>query len=330
MCKIAHCKKLHSKHFLSCTLWKILHWTQNFYTTSGGDGCDKYEVGVCFLCVWTIKSSGWRLLGKTLSQYGNAKCLSCDWLWQNINYQLRLEAECHPTCLYHFWFRLRDLSVHCMCRHVAYLLWPLLSWWPSIDTARRREGEFEMYHKIRLILIKLSSCICFCGGICNRMFFTGNSLSCDFYSCRCKTSLPRSDIGSEALRSIAVTPYVPICQAAPTRWYSLPSHSWSNCLLHLGLWPRHKCWCQHWLPLFSTQNAFTWSPLLWVTECECFWKGAGHPGCGAIVMVSGPPIFSTNSPKGINVATFSCGGAVMSSSEHWQCTGWKRSCLCAA
>ena len=214
-----------------------------------------------------------------------------------------------------------------MCRHVAYLLWPLLSLWPSIDTARRREGEFEMYHKIRLMLIKLSSCICFCSGICYWMFFTGNSLSCDFYSCCCKTSPPRSDIGSEALRSIAVTPYVPICQAAPTRWYSLPSHSWSNCLLHLGLWPRHKCWCQHWLPLFSTQNAFTWSPLLWVTECECFWKGAGHRGCGGIVMVSGPPIFSTNSPKGINVGTFSCGGAVMSSSEHWQCTGWKRSCL---
>ena len=36
--------KLHSKHFLAYTLWKILHLTQNFYTTSGCDGCDKYEV----------------------------------------------------------------------------------------------------------------------------------------------------------------------------------------------------------------------------------------------------------------------------------------------
>ena len=44
MCKIAHCKKLDSMHFLSYTLWTILHLTQNFYTTSGCDGCDKYEV----------------------------------------------------------------------------------------------------------------------------------------------------------------------------------------------------------------------------------------------------------------------------------------------
>ena len=27
-----------------CMLWKILHLGQNFYTTSGCDGCDKYEV----------------------------------------------------------------------------------------------------------------------------------------------------------------------------------------------------------------------------------------------------------------------------------------------
>ena len=155
-----------------------------------------------------------------------------------------------------------------MCRHVAYLFWPLLSWWPSIDILGRRELESVMYHKILLMLIKLSSCICFCGGICcrtfyswailcpltfilavariprrgvtlvlkcpemyhkillmliklsscicfyggicYRMFFTCNTLSCDFYSCCCKTSLPRSDIGSEALRSIAVMPNVPI------------------------------------------------------------------------------------------------------------------------
>ena len=44
MCKIANCNKLHSRHFLSYTLWKILHLTKNFYTTSGCDGCDKYEV----------------------------------------------------------------------------------------------------------------------------------------------------------------------------------------------------------------------------------------------------------------------------------------------
>ena len=48
------CVKLHtflnyaccavSKQFLSCTHWKILHLTGNFYTISGCDGCDKYEV----------------------------------------------------------------------------------------------------------------------------------------------------------------------------------------------------------------------------------------------------------------------------------------------
>ena len=42
------CVKLHtfcaiSKQFLSRIHWKILHLTEFFYTTSGCDGCDKYE-----------------------------------------------------------------------------------------------------------------------------------------------------------------------------------------------------------------------------------------------------------------------------------------------
>ena len=32
------------KQFLSRNHWKILHLTDFFYTTSGCDGCDKYEV----------------------------------------------------------------------------------------------------------------------------------------------------------------------------------------------------------------------------------------------------------------------------------------------
>ena len=63
VCKITHCVsnytlfktthfgicvKLHTfcktEHFLSRIHWKILHLTEHFYTTSGCDGCDKYEV----------------------------------------------------------------------------------------------------------------------------------------------------------------------------------------------------------------------------------------------------------------------------------------------
>ena len=32
------------KHFFSCSNWKILHLAKFFYTTSGCDSCDKYEV----------------------------------------------------------------------------------------------------------------------------------------------------------------------------------------------------------------------------------------------------------------------------------------------
>ena len=42
------CKTTHfvwyQNWFLSSPLWKILHLTEIFYTTSGCDGCDKYEV----------------------------------------------------------------------------------------------------------------------------------------------------------------------------------------------------------------------------------------------------------------------------------------------
>ena len=80
MCTITHCVKLHSvceiTHFRICvnyTLfcktthfvqyqcrffpfrihWKILHLTDFFYTTSGCDGCDKYEVWT-----WSCKTEG--------------------------------------------------------------------------------------------------------------------------------------------------------------------------------------------------------------------------------------------------------------------------------
>ena len=42
MCKIAQSVKKYTQSTFLCTLWKILHLTQNFYTSC--DGCDKYEV----------------------------------------------------------------------------------------------------------------------------------------------------------------------------------------------------------------------------------------------------------------------------------------------
>ena len=79
------------------------------------------------------------------------------------------------------------------------------------------QGKRNILLNSWLMLIKLSRCICICSGICCRMFSTAHSLSCASNTCCCKTSRPRSDISSEALRSIAVMPCVPICQqpAAP-------------------------------------------------------------------------------------------------------------------
>ena len=57
-----------------------------------------------------------------------------------------------------------------------------------------------------------------CTKICCAGCFYSNFYPLDFNSYRCKTFLQRSDNSCEALRSIAVTPYVPICQgrAFPT------------------------------------------------------------------------------------------------------------------
>ena len=253
-------------------------------------------------------------------------CRSRDWLWQNINYQLRLEAECHPTCLYHFWFRLRDLCVHCMCRHVVYLFWTLLSWCPQPHTL---QGKRNILLNSWLMLIKLSRCICICSGNCCRMFCTAHSLSCASNTCCCKTSRPRSDISSEALRSIAVMPCVPICQlAAPhltdilcllilawstlacgqgiKAYVSIGPHSFLLATLLLGLL------CCEWQSVNASEKA----PV--IQGAVALWWWVVHPYAAPTL-----PKASMWAPS--RVGTFSC--TVMSSSEHWQCIGWKRPCL---
>ena len=68
MCKTTHCVSNYtfcaiSKQLLSRIHWKILHLTEYFYTTSGCDGCDKYEV-----CWEAQKLATWQAVKMTKGQ----------------------------------------------------------------------------------------------------------------------------------------------------------------------------------------------------------------------------------------------------------------------
>ena len=118
-------------------------------------------------------------------------------------------------------------SLHVQTCCISVLNSPFLV--PAHNHRHCKAREYFTELLIWLMSIKLSRCICICSGNCCRMFCTAHSLSCASNTCCCKTSRPRSDIGSEALRSIAVMPCVPICQQA-----AAPHLTDILCLLILG------------------------------------------------------------------------------------------------
>ena len=92
VCKTTHFVHAITKQFLLRTNWKILHLTEFFYTTSGCDGCDKYEVWTNgpalarfrWSCLWTRNSCSLKQI------WGKKHCL----LWFG-------KAACTEMCISH-------------------------------------------------------------------------------------------------------------------------------------------------------------------------------------------------------------------------------------
>ena len=221
-------------------------------------------------------------------------------------------------------------SLHVQTCCISVLNSPFLV--PAHNHRHCKAREYFTELLIWLIFIKLSRCICICSGICCRMLSTAHSLSGASNTCCCKTSRPRSDISSEALRSIAVMPCVPICPlAAPhltdilcllilawstlacgqgiKAYVSIGPHSFLLATLLLGLL------CCEWQSVNASEKA----PV--IQGAVALWWWVVHPYAAPTL-----PKASMWAPS--RVGTFSC--TVMSSSEHWQCIGWKRPCLRAA
>ena len=172
------------------------------------------------------------------------------------------------------------------------------------------------FGQVIFLSVICQSCLFFgvasiCTKICCAGCLYSNFYPLDFNSYRCKTFLQRSDNSCEALRSIAVTPYVPICQGR-----AFPTMIFFQFSLELSSQWRLYWQCQHATLFYPSTSAFTCE---WVRECERLWKAVGHPGwrwhCDA---EWSPPIFSANSPKDINVGTSSFQGAPSSIDKmHW-------------
>ena len=159
----------------------------------------------------------------------------------------------------------------------------------STQTKSHTEGEFLICQSFFWGVASICTKIC-CAGCFYSIFYP-----LDFNSNRCKTFLQRSDNSCEALRSIAVTPYVPICQgrAFPTMIF-----------FQFPLDPSPPLFAVEVILAMPTCPSIQVFTCEWVRECERLWKAVGHPGrrwhCDA---EWSPPIFSANSPKDINVGT---------------------------
>ena len=118
MCKITQCVSNYTLYVKLHTFWKlhilcniksvsftypskILHLTDFFYTTSGCDGCDKYEVCVCFVCVCAFLCVTKEHLVKQVDRFWALKdrCICPDLHRIDKSMQSNCSHQCNQNCL---------------------------------------------------------------------------------------------------------------------------------------------------------------------------------------------------------------------------------------
>ena len=105
-----------SKNFHSRTHWKILHLTEIFYTTSGCDGCDKYQVwhlGTLskhfYEIIWDFFGHVWGMSGAS-----SGACLGHVWgiIWG-------MSGASSGACMGHVWGINCGMSGACLGHHLG-------------------------------------------------------------------------------------------------------------------------------------------------------------------------------------------------------------------